>query len=154
VGRIEEGMMSIIHADVDGGGNWELVPSANAGADTAALGAVDLAALKGFEGMQAEGEPDLIVELIDLYLEDAPRKLASMLEAVAGADEGALRRVAHSLKGSSASLGACRVAALCEKLERADCDDSFGRGGALLALLGQELERVRQAFAAERRKRS
>ena len=140
------------HFDVDANAQWDLVRPADAGGE--ANGAVDLAALRGFEEIQAEGEPDLVVELIDLYLEDAPRKLAVMLEAAAGADEEFLRRAAHSLKGSSASLGAFGMASLCAELERADCGDSSGRAGALLARLGQELERVREVFAAERLKRS
>jgi two-component system, sensor histidine kinase and response regulator len=154
VGRVEEDSMSIIQDDLDGSANRGLVSLADAGADASALDAVDLAALEGFAGMQAEGEPDLIVELIDLYLEDAPRKVVSMLRAVAEADGEAMKRAAHGLKGSSASLGACRVAALCGELERGGGDDSFERAGALLARLGQELERARQAFAAERRRRS
>ena len=140
------------HFDVDANAQWDLVRPAEAGGE--ANGAVDLAALRGFEKIQAEGEPDLVVELIDLYLEDAPRKLAVMLEAAAGADEEFLRRAAHSLKGSSASLGAFGAASLCAELERADCAGSPGRAGALLERLGRELERVREAFAAERRKRS
>ena len=73
--------MSVIRVDADRSTHWELVSPAHAGADAAALGAVDVAVLDGFAALQAEGEPDLIVELIDLYLEDAPRKVASMLEA-------------------------------------------------------------------------
>ena len=129
------------------------VPRAGAG-DDAPLSAVDLGVLAGFEEMQAEGEPNLIVELIDLYLEEVPRRLASMLEAEACADSRALGGAAHSLKGSSASLGAFGVAALCEELERADCGDPSGRVGALLARMGQELERARRVFADERRRRS
>jgi HPt (histidine-containing phosphotransfer) domain-containing protein len=144
--------MSITYVDTDTNTQWDFVAPEKAG--DAAPDAVDLEMLRGFEGIQAEGEPDLVVELIDLFLEDAPRKLASMLEAAAGADVGALARAAHSLKGSSASLGANGVAALCGELERTDCGDSFVRAGALLARLGQELERVRQVFTAERKKRS
>ena len=145
--------MSAIHLDVYRSTHRELVSPTRAGADTAALKAVDMTMLKGFEEMQAEGEPDLIVELIDLYLEDAPRKLASLLEAVAEADEVLLMRAAHSLKGSSASLGAFGVAALCEELEQVVKADSFPSAGMLLNRLKRESARVRRAFAAERRRR-
>ena len=67
--------MSTVYLDVYRNAHWELVPLTRAGADAASLDAVDLAVLKGFEDMQGEGEPDLVVELINLYLEDAPRKL-------------------------------------------------------------------------------
>jgi two-component system, sensor histidine kinase and response regulator len=152
-GRVEEVVMSAIYLEVHRITHWELVPPMRAGADTSSLDAVDMVVLKGFEEIQAEGEPDLVVELIDLYLEDAPRKVASMLEAVAGADGAALRRAAHSLKGGSASLGAFGVAALCEELEQVVEADSFRSAGMLLNNLKRELARVRRAFAAERRRR-
>ncbi|MDQ3742775.1 MAG: Hpt domain-containing protein [Acidobacteriota bacterium] len=122
--------------------------------DAMPLDAVDASVLADLEEMQEEGEPNLVAELIGLYLGDAPRKLASMREAVAGGDAALLRRAAHSLKGSSASLGAFGVAALCGELERACGEDSSGRAATLVARLGQEMERARLVFEDERRKRS
>lgn len=117
--------------------------------------ALDMAVLRSFEEIQAEGEPDLIVELIDLYLKDAPVKLASMQEAVAGEDAEGLRRAAHGLRGSSASIGAARVAALCEGLEHASRVASAGQEAApLVEQLERELEDARRALEAERRRRS
>lgn len=146
--------MLTIHAEVDKSANWELMPLAQADVGAEANDAVDVSVLRGFDAIQAGGEPDIVVELIDLYLEDAPRKLASMLEAAAGADEQSLKRAAHSLKGSSASLGAGQVASLCYELERAYCVDSSEQAAALLDRMGREMERARRAFEAERRRRS
>ena len=145
--------MSTVYIDVYRSTHWELVQPTRASVDASSLDAINMAVLKGFEEVQDEGEPDLIVELIDLYLEDEPRKLASMLEAVAEADEMSLMRAAHSLKGSSASLGAFGVAALCEELEHVSKADSFPSAGMLLNRLKRESARVRRAFAAERRRR-
>jgi len=39
---------------------------------------VDLEVLYGLTEAQGDGEPDLIVELIDLYLEDTPRRVTAM----------------------------------------------------------------------------
>lgn len=133
---------------------WELLPMArpaHASDDGTVPDAVDMAVLRAFEEIQAEGEPDLIVELIDLYLKDAPVKLASMQEAVAREDSGSLRRAAHGLRGSSASIGAAQVAALCDGLEHASRVDSAGQ---LVEQLGRELEGARRALEAERRRRS
>lgn len=112
--------------------------------------AVDLKVLTSFEEVQMEGEPDLIVELIDLYLEDAPRRIAALREALAAMDESGLKRAAHTLKGSSANLGARRVAELCSQLEVAEGDDSFHEARAILLNLENEFEYVRRIFSAER----
>lgn len=115
--------------------------------------AVDASVLADLEEMQEEGEPDFVAELIGLYLEDAPRKLSLMREAARAADAAALRRAAHGLKGSSASLGAFGVAAACAELERACREDCSGQTPALLARLARELERAHLAFEGERRRR-
>jgi HPt (histidine-containing phosphotransfer) domain-containing protein len=115
--------------------------------------AVDLVVLLSLEGAQVEGEPDLVVELIDLYAEDAPRRLAAIRGALACRDLAALRWAAHGLKGSSASLGARRVEILCEKLERLPGREMLQEGEMLVACLGREFARARLVFADERGRR-
>lgn len=133
----------------------DLVPAAltRAGAHDPAGEAVDVAALLSLEGAQVEGEPDLIVELIELYAEDTPRRLTAIRDALARTDWAALRRAAHGLKGGSASLGARRVAALCDELEALPGEDAAREGGGLFTRLEQEVERARLAFADERYRR-
>lgn len=115
--------------------------------------AVDLTVLASLEGAQIEGESDIVVELMELYLEDASGKLAAMHEDLTGKGGRSVGRLAHSLRGSSANLGARRVAALCEELERMGEGDSSRGGGALLDRLESELACVRRVFDAERRRR-
>ena len=114
---------------------------------------VDMSVLASFEEVQIDDEPDLIVELIDLYLEDAPRQMTIMQKGIAEADERTLKRAAHSLKGSSANLGIRRMAALCAEIEKADCNDSFQAAKPLFARMQGESERVRQVLLAERQRR-
>ncbi|MGI9164857.1 MAG: Hpt domain-containing protein [Pyrinomonadaceae bacterium] len=116
--------------------------------------AVDMTVLSGLEGAQVDGEPDLIVELIDLYLEDTPRRLAAMSALLEQRDALSLRRAAHGLKGSSATLGAARTARLCEAVEEMSQDGSLAAVATLLAGLEQEFAHVRQSFLNERRKRT
>lgn len=134
--------------------NEEVFLPAPAAAPAAPPGAVDMAMLASFDEAQIEGEPDLVVELIDLYLEDASDKLDALRGALATSDETALRRLAHCLRGSSGNLGAHRMAALCEELERIDRRDLLRQAGELLAGLEQEFERVGAVFAAERQRRA
>lgn len=115
--------------------------------------AIDVAVLLSLEEAQVEGEPDLVVELIDLYAEDTPRRLAAIRSAWAAGDLAALRRAAHGLRGSSASLGARQVGILCEKLERLSGKESLQGGEMLLTCLEREFARVRLAFADERARR-
>jgi HPt (histidine-containing phosphotransfer) domain-containing protein len=64
-------------------------------------------------------------ELIETYLADAPNQLEEMTAAVEADDAAALVRPAHTLKSSSASIGAMRLAAVARELEMA------GKAGAL-----------------------
>lgn len=115
--------------------------------------AVDISLLTSFEDEHVDGEPDLVVELIDIYLEDAPQKLKAMREAMTLRDAISLRGLAHSLRGSSSSLGACQLAVLCEGLE-ANADELKSRGGSeFLDRVEQEFDRVRLAFTDERKRR-
>jgi HPt (histidine-containing phosphotransfer) domain-containing protein len=111
-------------------------------------------ALNSFESAQMEGEPDIIVELIDLYLEDAARRVSAMQEAATQADEKAIKWAAHALRGSSAHLGARRIATLCQEIEQHEPPSMFPDVETLLTLLVLEFERVRQVFIAERARRS
>jgi HPt (histidine-containing phosphotransfer) domain-containing protein len=70
---------------------------------------------------QATGDdPAFLAELIDTYLADAPALLVAMRDALGAREAGRLRRAAHTLKSTSATLGAHRLADLCRHLEVAE----------------------------------
>jgi signal transduction histidine kinase/CheY-like chemotaxis protein/HPt (histidine-containing phosphotransfer) domain-containing protein len=89
-------------------------------------------------------------ELIDSFLDEAPRLLAGMRQAVEQQDAAALTLNAHSLKSNGTDLGATTFAGLCRQLE------ALGRQGSLdgaLQLLEQaeaEYQRVQAALQAWR----
>ena len=114
---------------------------------------VDLALLASYEEIQVDGDPDLIAELIDLYLEDAPRRVASMRESLSRIDLPSVKRGAHGLRGSSGSLGVLQIALICSEIEAAEGTESFSTLAALLSCLERELERVVPIFLAERQRR-
>lgn len=98
----------------------------------------------------ADGDPDLLVDLIRMFLEDAPTKVASMRTGLERQDWHMVEKAAHSLKGSSGNLGAELVQHLCEDLQNAaratppDC--------AKVTRLVHDLEAPFQASVAELRK--
>jgi HPt (histidine-containing phosphotransfer) domain-containing protein len=130
--------------------NVDAIP---AGAPEVFRAAVDLAVLADFEKIQLDGEPDLIVELIDLYLEDAPRRVGVMRESLAKKNWLSVKREAHSLRGSSGNLGALQMALICEEMEVIESGDPSPRIEVLISCLEQELERVLHTFLAERQRR-
>jgi HPt (histidine-containing phosphotransfer) domain-containing protein len=115
--------------------------------------AIDRAVLMALEEVREEGEPDLIVELIDLYLGDAPQWVEAMRSAAATMDVTLLRRAAHTLKGSSGSVGIRQVAEICKALEQLDCSDEAPNVGMLVQSLEREFARACDALKAERQRR-
>jgi CheY-like chemotaxis protein len=116
--------------------------------------AVDARALAALRDLQGAGRPDLLAELIAVYLRDSPPRLAALHEAVRHADAEALQREAHRLKGSSSQIGAVQVARLCAELEGHVRTADLTRAAETLGRLDAAFGRVRahlQALASERR---
>lgn len=117
------------------------------------LAAVDLAVLASYEEAQIEGEPDFVVELIDLYLDEVPRLFDTIHTSIQNNDSTTAKRAAHSLRGSSANLGVLQIAAIADELEHLEnpCGTSATQ---LLQSLENEFRRVKEILTAERRNRS
>ena len=64
-----------------------------------------------------DGDPELLLDLIQMFLDDSPSKVAAVQEGLDSGDFEKAERAAHSLKGSSGNLGAHLVQDLCEKLQ-------------------------------------
>ncbi|MGE5491204.1 MAG: EAL domain-containing protein [Actinomycetota bacterium] len=79
-------------------------------------------------------------EAIRPFLEDMPGYLVEMDSAVAQGDSGALRQVAHIIKGAAGNLGANAVAGLAKEIEL------HAEAGAL-AETGELVTRLRTEFA-------
>jgi len=79
---------------------------------------IDMSAIQKLRTFQRPGGPDLVVQLIDLFFESAHQSMAQLRTAVAANDMTNLSRAAHSLKSSSANLGAMAFSTLCFELEK------------------------------------
>ncbi|HVQ35996.1 MAG TPA: Hpt domain-containing protein [Pyrinomonadaceae bacterium] len=123
-------------------------------AKDADFGPVDLSVLSSFQELQDDGQTGLVMELIELYLQDATVKIEAVREALAQADGEALKCVAHSLKGSSGTLGVRQIASLCEELESLVDAGLTHRTFAVLPRLEAELVRVREVLTLELQLRS
>ena len=96
--------------------------------------------------------PRMLQELVDNFLNTAGHRVARILRAVDKADDQTLQGVAHSLKGSSGTLGAVRMAEICSDLEMRGRVRSLAKAIASSGVkaeaqtLERELEVVKQTF--------
>ncbi|MEJ7872137.1 MAG: response regulator, partial [Rubrobacteraceae bacterium] len=101
------------------------------------------------EGLRELGGSELIADLGELFSSDTPPRLANLRVAVEGGDAGAVERIAHTLRGSSANIGARRMAELCEELQKAGASKDLSEASKPAERLQAEFERVRRALATE-----
>jgi len=105
--------------------------------------------IEGFRE-QVGYDADLLVEIIDLFLAETLNQIPAMRDALACADYGQLRSVAHTIKGSFGSLHAPRARFRAQELEgaaRSECADSCR---ILLLALEAELDILRPQLLALR----
>jgi HPt (histidine-containing phosphotransfer) domain-containing protein len=89
--------------------------------------------------------------LIDQFLRDAASQVEMLKDAARRADAPGLEATAHSLRGSSMTMGARRLGGLCAQVEGNAAGKPDGVvAEVLLAELDREFTRVRDALAFER----
>ena len=79
--------------------------------------ALDRSVLASLRELQDDGDPDIVAEVGGLFLGHSPQKIAAILKAVENGDAKGLQTAAHSLKSSSAYVGAMRLSELSRELE-------------------------------------
>ena len=89
----------------------------------------------------------LLRELVGIFIEDGPKRLKALREAMTASDVQQLEQVAHSLKGSAAILGASRLQESALALEEAAHDGCAENGVGLVADIAREIERVLAFFS-------
>ncbi|MFP5246165.1 MAG: response regulator, partial [Thermoanaerobaculia bacterium] len=86
--------------------------------------ALDANVIAGLRDL-AGGSDDFLKDIAQIYLEDAPQRIAAIRNAFATGDAAGVAEAAHALKSSSGNVGAEGVRKVCAELEEA------GRAGKL-----------------------
>ncbi len=86
--------------------------------------------------------------LIEVFLDDTPRLISALETAAIGPDYDMLRNAAHTLKSSSANLGAVALSNAAKKVEHGARSRSLERPAVAVALISNEFARTRQALRA------
>jgi histidine phosphotransfer protein HptB len=93
-----------------------------------------------FAELQETAGADFVGELVDTFLEEAPRMLEELRVAAAGGRGDAFRRAAHSLKSNANTFGALGLGSLARELELGGMPE--GGADAAIAAVAAEYARV------------
>ena len=96
------------------------------------------------------GEFGYLVELIDSFLEDAPKLLGELEGYIQDGNLEGTRRIAHSLKSNAADMGATALHQLCKELESKTRDGEMDSAAGLFAQISKEFPKVVAALIAVR----
>jgi HPt (histidine-containing phosphotransfer) domain-containing protein len=94
------------------------------------------------------GDAEFLAELVDEFVADAPRQIASLRAAATSGDGVVARRAAHTLKGTSRTFGAEALAALCQEAETAAASEQFAVVVAAIDSIEAEWARVHTELLA------
>jgi two-component system, sensor histidine kinase and response regulator len=78
---------------------------------------IDSAALDNIRSLQADGEDDILTKIIEIFINNTPSQLIKMGQAIKDKEVTEVRNLAHSLKSSSANLGANSLSELLKDME-------------------------------------
>ncbi len=94
------------------------------------------------------GDEDLLREAVQAFLEDCPRLVSQLREAVDRRDTAAVESAAHAIKGTAAMFSAHATQEAAERLERLGSQGRLAGVEAGAQHLETELERFKRAAAA------
>jgi len=111
---------------------------------------IDPDAIAGLRELNPGDSGEFLREIVGIYIEDTPKRIDEMRRSLAAGDAASFTRAAHTIKGSSANVGAQVLRALAERLERISRADGLGAVAPLIAECDAEFARA----AAELRRLS
>lgn len=110
---------------------------------------IDAEVIQEFRATAGESASAFLAELIDCYLEETPKQLQAMKASVAQGNAKAVQQEAHTLKSSSAALGATAIANISKKLEVMNYTE-INEAALEILQLEAEYQRVKVALEIER----
>jgi CheY-like chemotaxis protein len=102
---------------------------------------------------RVEGDVELLEEIVELFLDEAPGLLTSIRESAGRRDGEGLERDAHKLKGSVGNLGAKRAYDAARELESIGREGDLAEAKSACDRLEEEIGRLERALAPLRVRR-
>ncbi|MFT3782956.1 MAG: response regulator [Nibricoccus sp.] len=98
------------------------------------------------------GDEEFVCALIDLFLAETPRRVDELRAAGARSDFATVEKLASTIQGAAANLGARALDGQCARLESAARAEKAGDLEFLIGGLDEELARLASALDKQRRK--
>jgi signal transduction histidine kinase/DNA-binding response OmpR family regulator len=105
-------------------------------------------ALDNIRALSSTSGDALLERVLHAFLRDTPKHLQTIRLAIANDDAEQLRKAAHSLKSSSANIGASALADRSKELEQLGRNHTTAGAAALLADMEHSFQAARQALGA------
>jgi len=96
---------------------------------------IDRARIQEIASIKTKSRPSLLERVIRKFRDDVPLRIAAMRDWARSGDMTQVRKVAHSLRGSSAQIGAFQLAKACEEIEHLDMNESIEESASLIETL-------------------
>lgn len=97
--------------------------------------------------LESRVTPGLAAQVLPVFLQDTTARLVALREAVAREDGDTVHRIAHTLHGSAATVGAASFVSGCMQIIREVRSGSFDRCEPVVTQLERDLESIRRSAA-------
>jgi len=108
---------------------------------------IDPQAIENLRALNPDDGDEFLREIVAIYLEDTPQRMIELEQSLASGEIPKFTRAAHSIKGSSANVGAMAVRAIAETLEHHSTKQGLDGVAPLIATLKAEFARAQAEFA-------
>jgi two-component system, sensor histidine kinase and response regulator len=110
---------------------------------------IDKQVWASIKAIENPSSPGLLEKLFGLYLESSSDLMQKMKEAAHQGNLDEMRRTAHTLKSSSANIGAKELSSLCAQMERSAREGDAGHLDTLYGRIDAEYRAVREILGSE-----
>lgn len=107
---------------------------------------LDPNAIEALRAVSPDDGGEFFRELVDIFLQDTPRRIAEIESTLAAKNAPDLTRAAHSIKGSSSNFGAVALHDVARSMEQAGKEQDYPTVQALLPAMQAEFSRVKAAL--------
>ena len=104
---------------------------------------IDPLAIENLRALNPGDNDEFLREIVGIFLEDTPQRITELDQSLKAGDVPKFTRAAHSIKGSSANLGAMALRFVAEKLEHESRTNGLGAVTAHVDSVKAEFDRAR-----------